>query len=156
MARANYIKFRKLRHQARLIIADIGVPLILKAQGHTCPICQNHLSPKDVTVDHVYPLYMCMENSGNLLLCHYHCNQEKGDRLPTEFEIEMLVQVNERLGFESERGRYRCRQVLVNKYYKVALWHSELKERNASQHEMDKVQLKMMALEEQVGQWINK
>ena len=156
MARMNQIKFRKLRHQARLIVADIGVPMVLKAQEYTCPICQDRLVAKDVTVDHVYPLYMCKENSGNLLLCHYQCNQDKGDRLPTDFEINMLMDVNERLGFDATRGRYKCRQVLVNKYYKVALWHSELKDRNASQPEMDKVLLKMMALEEQVGQWINK
>lgn len=91
-----------------------------------------------------------------MLLCHYQCNQDKGDRLPTQFEIDMLMEVNERLGYDAARGRYSCRQVLVNKYYKVALWHSELKDRNASQTELDRIQLKMMALEEHIGQWIDK
>lgn len=145
-----------MRHQARLIVADIGVPLMLKAQDHLCPICQKKLTSKLVTIDHVYPLHMIKLNAGNLLLCHYECNQEKGERHPTDFEVAMLEQVNERLGYDHNRDRYRCRQVLVNRYYKIALWYAELQDRNTSQTELDKVQLKMMALEEQIGEWINK
>lgn len=156
MARMNQQKYRKMRHQARLIVADIGVPLMLKAQGYICPICRNRLSSHDVTVDHVYPLHVCVQNGGNLLLSHHNCNQHKGEREPTEFEIKMLETVNESLGYDYKKDRYRCRHVLVNKYYKVALWFNELKERNATQVELDKVQLKLFALEDQIGRWIDK
>lgn len=156
MARMNSIKFRKLRHQARLIVADVGATLFLKAQDYKCPICQQTLKSKDITVDHVFPLHNWKKNAGNLLLCHHQCNQDKGERLPTEFEINMLTAVNDALGYDQENDRYRCRHVLVNKYYKVALWYDELLYRNASQAELDKVQLKLMALEEHVGRWIDK
>lgn len=151
MAKINQTKYRKLRHQARLIVANVGVPLMLKAQDHTCPICRERLASSDVTVDHVYPLHLYQVNAGNLLLSHYDCNQEKGERLPTDFEIEMLDRVNEKLGYDSSTRRYKCRQVLINKYYKMALWYAELRERNACQHDLDRVQLKMLALEEYIA-----
>lgn len=156
MARMNQQKYRKMRHQARLIVADIGASMMLKAQGHQCPICQERLSPSDITVDHVYPLHWCCQNGGNLLLSHYKCNQIKGERDPTDFEIQMLERVNDSLGYDFKMDRYRCRQVLVNKYYKVALWFNELRERGASQHDLDKVQLKLFALEDRIGRWIDK
>lgn len=156
MAKINQKKFYKARQQARLIVANIGVPLFLKAQDNVCPICNQVLYAKHVTVDHVWPLHHTHKNFGNIFLCHYDCNQVKADRLPTQYEIDALAQVNERLGYDTEMDRYQCRQLLVDRYYKVAMWFNELKDRNNCQVDLDKVQLKMLALEDQIGQWINK
>lgn len=148
-------KYWKMRQQARLIVANVGTSLFLKAQDNTCPICQQHLLAAHISIDHVWPLHFHNENYGNLMLCHYTCNQDKSDRMPTDFEIEMLERVNVRLGYDPESKRYQCRQTLVSKYHKTTLWLNELRERNAPEREIERIELKLMALEEQVGHLIN-
>ena len=156
MVKQTQKKYWKMRQQARLIVANVGIPLFLKAQDHKCPICGDKLKATDITIDHVWPLNIKNENYGNLFLCHYACNQEKADRLPTEEELIVLSNVNERLKYDAELSRYHCRQMLISRYYKMALWYTELVERGASAIEIDKVQKKMAVLENQVGYWIEK
>lgn len=154
MVKLSKKRYWKMRQQARLIVANVGTSLFLRAQDHICPICQNRLAADDLTIDHVWPLQDGSDNYGNIFLCHYDCNQEKGDRLPTDFEIEMLDKINQRLGYDPLTGRYQCRQTLVSKYYKTTLWLNELRERNASRHEIARVELKLAALGEHVSQFI--
>ncbi len=144
-----------MRQQARLIVANVGTSLFLKAQDNTCPICQQHLLSTDITIDHVWPLQLRNENYGNIFLCHYECNQLKSVRLPTEYELRVLEQINIRLGFDAERGRYACRQVLVSKYHKTSMWLNELRRQEAPLREIERIELKLMALDEQVGHLIN-
>ena len=102
---------QKYRHSARLIVSGVGAGIFLKAQKSICPICGNRLYLKDITIDHVFPLSYIKKNSGNILLCHFDCNQKKGDRFPTNEEIKMLEEVNERIGYNSSTGRYSYRHV---------------------------------------------
>lgn len=145
-----------MRQQARLIVANVGASLFLKAQGSTCPICQERLYSNDFTIDHVWPLIACNRNYGNIFLCHYDCNQDKGDRLPTEQEIAALEEINRQLGYDPENERYQCRQVLINKYHKTVLWRNELRQRNAPAKEIERIEMKMLGMEEHLGQFIDK
>lgn len=156
MVKQTQKKYWKMRQQARLIVANVGIPLFLKAQDHKCPICDERLKVNDITIDHVQPLHVKNENYGNIFLCHHSCNQEKADRLPTDRELTILAQVNERLRYDPEISRYHCRQTLISRYYKMAMWYSELVDRGASSLEMEKVKKKMSVLEDQVGYWIEK
>lgn len=148
-------KYWKMRQQARLIVANVGASLFLKAQNNTCPICQLVLKSNEITVDHVWPLYILNENYGNIFLTHHECNQDKADREPTEFEIQMLDQINSRLGYDPETYRYQCRQSIVSKYHKTVMWVNELRGRGGSRAEIERVELKLMILEEQVGHLVD-
>lgn len=155
MARESQKKYWKIRQQARLIVANVGVSLFLKAQDHKCPICDQKLKATNITIDHVWPLWLKNENYGNIFLTHFHCNQEKADREPTRHEIKTLNTVNARLGYDSEARRYHCRQLIINKYYKMALWLQELNDREAPKAEIEKVQFRMLAMEDQIGYWLD-
>lgn len=144
-----------MRQQARLIVANVGPSLFLKAQDSICPICQQRLFLSDITVDHVWPLFVRNENYGNIFLCHYECNQEKGDRLPTDDEQAFLFKVNQRLGYLPDETRYQCRIVMVNRYARTVLWLNELKSRGASAKEIERVQMKLKGMEEHLGPFIN-
>lgn len=149
-------KFWKMRQQARLIVANVGASLFLKAQDHTCPICQQRLFSNEITIDHVWPLLVKYENYGNIFLTHYHCNQDKADRLPTDYELQVLDQINERLGYMPESNRYQCRQATINRYHKTAMWLNELRLRNASEKEIERIELKMLGMEEHLGPFVDK
>jgi 5-methylcytosine-specific restriction endonuclease McrA len=85
------------------------------AQCGICGICHKPMSKKGsrsglkVNFDHVWPRSKCTARNavgaahGNILLCHFTCNQAKADRPPTDSEVAMLHQTNRRLGLpESE------------------------------------------------------
>jgi hypothetical protein len=148
-------RFWKMRQQARLIVANVGPALFLKAQDSTCPICNQRLYLADITVDHAWPLQICHENYGNIFLTHYECNQAKSDREPTEDEIASLKIINERLGYIAEETRYQCRVVMVNRYARTALWLNELRSRGAPAHEIERVEMKLLGMEEHLGPFIN-
>jgi 5-methylcytosine-specific restriction endonuclease McrA len=90
------------RNHRRILAGKLWI-----AQGHDCGICGRPMeqadrdSPADLgwTIDHVWPYSRySYANDGNVVLAHRVCNNEKGSRDPSEFEIEMLRRVNETLG----------------------------------------------------------
>ena len=149
--------YRKMRQQARLLVANVGVSLFLKAQDHQCSICGERLSAKKLTVDHVHSLSFRPQpkNAGNLLLCHYECNQSKSDSFPSERELAMLARVNTQLGFDPTTDRYRCRQDMINRYFRLTLWLHELNVRDSDKAMIKSVQNKIAILEPQVSEWID-
>jgi len=70
------------------------------AQDFKCGICGHKLGDFEAcNFDHVIPRSKGGKNHGNILFCHITCNANKGDEPATDFEIQMLNQVNSRLNF---------------------------------------------------------
>lgn len=153
MTKISQKKYARMRQQARQIVANVGVSLFLRAQDHTCPVCGESLTSKEVTIDHVWPINQSGINYGNIFLCHFACNQEKGDRLPTATEIAWLDKVNTRLRYDADKQVYMCRQGVIARYHKTALWLNELKSRQASEHDINKVLTKMAGMERFLGEF---
>jgi CRISPR-associated endonuclease Csn1 len=90
----------KERDRAAEAIRELGVRvnregilryLLWEEQGHECIYCQEPISQQqlfggDVDVDHILPYSRCLDDSqGNKVVCHRHCNHDKGNRLPHEW-----------------------------------------------------------------------
>lgn len=80
-----------------------------KAQAGCCWICRERMvpptdprpahHPKRASLDHVWPRSVYGENGdfGLTLLAHRECNEQRGNRIPTDREIRELVAVYRRL-----------------------------------------------------------
>jgi hypothetical protein len=79
-----------------------------KAQAGCCWICRESMRPLDArpahhpkrsSLDHVWPRSIYGENGdfGLTLLAHQDCNSERGNRIPTDADIRLLVSTYRRL-----------------------------------------------------------
>lgn len=102
---------RNLREEAAQVFArwesrkrrlrQIGAQAVLyRAQGGKCGVCGNKMSPRDLTIEHVYPLSMGGDpGPGNVVLSHERCNADKGSRAPGPLVLDTLARVNALLGW---------------------------------------------------------
>ena len=68
-----------------------------EANGRQCGLCGKYLEIQHLTLDHVVPKVHGGKREGNLLPAHSWCNNQKGDRLPTEIELRRLIDNNARI-----------------------------------------------------------
>lgn len=84
--------------------------VLFEAQKGQCGICRKRMDPTGTawdqrnpmrpTADHVLPRDAGGFNGrGNLLAAHARCNGAKGNRLPTDAELDFLAQVNALMGW---------------------------------------------------------
>jgi 5-methylcytosine-specific restriction endonuclease McrA len=66
---------------------------ILQRDEFTCQYCGKKQAKKDLTLDHVIPKSRGGKSQWyNIVACCQKCNEEKGDRLPSELEWKLLKQ----------------------------------------------------------------
>ena len=70
-------------------------------QGQTCFICQEKLRPKEATLDHLIPVSLGGKGATTVAV-HQKCNQEKGNRLPTEDEMKRFFELKRQQGHDHE------------------------------------------------------
>jgi 5-methylcytosine-specific restriction endonuclease McrA len=63
-----------------------------------CYLCGFSLSKKGITKDHVFPRSEGYSIGSNMMPAHSKCNLEKGDRFPTQEEIETAIQAYDSIG----------------------------------------------------------
>lgn len=111
----------KARVRGRSLAKKIGHQLLIRAQFGRCPICEEKIVDfDDVNVDHVFNIQTVRHemddwdpNPGNILLVHTKCNQDKGNRAPTENEILYLAIVNDVLQFDEATGIYKISEYAI-------------------------------------------
>ena len=73
-------------------LKPINPNLLALEQAGQCFYC-GRLLGRGATIDHLIPrTYGGIDDIANCVLAHRRCNQRKGDRLPTAWEIEQLLQ----------------------------------------------------------------
>lgn len=81
---------------------------IYNAQNRRCAICGAALSAKYATEEHVIPRgrMPAGRDKGlwNRVLAHKKCNGAKGDRIPTQFELDTLAAINIIVEYEQRHG----------------------------------------------------
>lgn len=72
------------------------VAMLSAIQNDRCYLCSRRFGDgwARATFDHVTPFSQCGVNGGNGLAACAMCNNEKGDRMPTQAELRMLAIVN--------------------------------------------------------------
>jgi len=76
---------KRLRHKIR------------NAQRNRCAVCGAIFGSVQVTLEHVIPRSRGGGNMGNLLVSHLHCNQRRGNQMPTGCMMIWLDAVNVRI-----------------------------------------------------------
>lgn len=72
---------------------------IRNAQGSRCAICGEHMGKERGTLDHVIPRSKGGKHTGNLVVAHRRCNEQRGSTMPTGCLIIQLAAVNAKLGW---------------------------------------------------------
>lgn len=99
---------KRMDHKARYAI-EFMRRMYWNAQEGKCALCGGGMngkinSPK-LNFDHVWPISNTQgtdpvhEWRGNVLLVHSHCNLAKANKRPTAEQVDLLREVNRRLGF---------------------------------------------------------
>lgn len=80
------------RHQKQIL------QQLRAAIGCRCYICGEYLSHGKMTKDHVFPKAMGYTLSSNMMPSHLVCNNDKGDRIPSNDEIQLSIDAYESIG----------------------------------------------------------
>lgn len=89
---------RRRARIARVAVHDVDRLAVILRDGPTCYICDRHLSPHEITLDHVLPIARGGPHSeSNLAVCCTPCNSRKRDRLPDELPMDIARRVRARI-----------------------------------------------------------
>lgn len=86
---------KTLRKKTTNLLKKLQYRKLYDVQEGRCYLCNDEMNVYDITIDHVVPVSLGgKDKMHNKLLAHSICNSEKGNRMPTKNELDLMRDIH--------------------------------------------------------------